>query len=152
MIKGGPTMSIKVNINSECLKKLLAKTKASAADMTDAARTGMAAVSVKANDTIACARLHRAINDLEDEIDLQLCDIGRLIYATHIGNPSDSDEIQKILTYVDGLYEEIAAHEHQLDLLQGIRVCSVCGAENTPANAYCQDCGTPFPADGANNA
>jgi len=145
-------MSIKVNINSDCLKKLLAKTKLSAADVTDAARTGMAAVNGKAADTIACAKLHRAINDLEDEIDLQLCDIGRLVYATHIGNPSDSEEIQKILTYVDGLYEEIAAHEEELDRLQGSRICSVCGAENAPDNVYCQDCGNPFPADGANNA
>ena len=145
-------MSIKVKVHSEFLNNLFAKTKVSAADMADAARTGVAAMSVRATDAIACAKLHRAINDLEDEIDLQLCDIGRLIYATHIGNPSDSDEIQKILTYVDGLYEEIAAHEEELDRLQGSRICSVCGAENAPDNVYCQDCGNPFPADGANNA
>lgn len=145
-------MAIKVHINSECLKKLFAKTGISAADVTDAARTGIAAVNVKAADTIAAAKLHRAINDLEDEIDLQLCDIGRLVYATHIGNPSDSEEIQKILTYVDGLYEEISAHEEELDQLRGIRVCGVCGAENSPGNVYCQDCGNPFPAVGANNA
>ena len=142
-------MSIKVNFNSELLNNFFAKTKASAADVTEAARTGVAAVGLKANDTLACAKLHRAINELEEEIDLQLCDIGRLVYATHIGNPSDSEEIQKILTYVDGLYEEIAAHEEELDRLQGSRICSICGAENAPDNVYCQDCGNPFPADGA---
>ena len=145
-------MSIKVQINSEFLNNLFTRTRGSASGVADAARSGMAAMSVKAGDAIACAKLHRAINDLEDEIDLQLCDIGRLVYATHIGNPSDSDEIQQILTYVDGLYEEIAAHEEELERLQGSRVCGVCGAVNAPENVYCQDCGSPFPADGANNA
>ena len=145
-------MSIKVQINSEFLNNLFTRTRGSASGVADAARSGMAAMSVKAGDAIACAKLHRAINDLEDEIDLQLCDIGRLVYATHIGNPSDSDEIQQILTYVDGLYEEIAAHEEELERLQGSRVCGVCGAANAPENVYCQNCGSPFPADGANNA
>ena len=145
-------MSIKVTINSDCLQKLFAKTGFSAADVTDAAHSGMIEVSSKVSDTIACAKLHRAINDLEDEIDLQLCDIGRLVYATHIGNPSDSEEIQKILTYVDGLYEEIAAHEDELAHLRGICVCDVCGAENTADSVYCQDCGQPIPAHGNNNA
>lgn len=145
-------MSIKVQINSEFLNNLFQKARGSTSGVADAARSGMAAMGVKAGDAIACAKLHRAINDLEDEIDLQLCDIGRLVYATHIGNPSDSDEIQQILTYVDGLYEEIAAHEEELERLQGSRVCGVCGAANAPENVYCQDCGSPFPADGANNA
>jgi len=140
-------MSIKINFNSEFLTNLLAKTKASAADVTEAARDGVAALSVKANETITTATLHRAIADLEDEIDLQLCDIGRLVYATHCGNPSDSEEMQKILEYVDGLFEEIAGHERQLELMQGQRVCNVCGAKNSATNVYCQDCGQPFPAD-----
>ena len=138
-------MPITFNFNSDFLNNLLSRTKEGAVNVTEAARTGVAAMSVKAGDTIAAAKLHRVINDLEEEIDLQLCDIGRLIYATHIGNPSDSDEIQKILTYVDGLYEEIAAHEEELDLLQGIRICPVCGGENSAANVYCQDCGQPLP-------
>ena len=137
-------MPIKINFNSDFLTNLFARTKASAADVTEAARTGMAAVTVKANDALACAKLHRAINEIEDEIDLQLCDIGRLVYATHIGNPSDSEEIQKILEYVDGLYEEIDAHERELDLLQGVRFCEACGAENSSAFDYCQDCGNPL--------
>ena len=137
-------MSIKITFKSDLINNLLAKKNISAADVTEVARTGMAAMSVKANDAIACAKLHRAINELEDEIDLQLCDIGRLIYGTHIGNPSDSEEIQKILEYVDGLYEEIAAHEHELDLLQGLHFCDECGAENPAEYDYCQDCGHPL--------
>ena len=137
-------MSIKIAFKSDLINNLLAKNNITAADVTEVARTGMAAMSVKANDAIACAKLHRAINELEDEIDLQLCDIGRLIYGTHIGNPSDSDEIQKILEYVDGLYEEIAAHEQELDALQGICSCDVCGAENSADFDYCQDCGHPI--------
>ena len=138
-------MPIKFNLSGS-FAGLLSRTRTGAADMTEVARASVSTLSTKATETIAVARLHRAINDLEDEIDLQLCDIGRLIYATHIGNPSDSDEIQKILEYVDGLYEEIAAHEQELDLLQGIRFCPVCNAENAAANTYCENCGQPLPA------
>lgn len=137
-------MPIKFNLNPGPLSALL--NRAGVSDVTEAARVSVENLGTKASDAIACAKLHRAINELEDEIDLQLCDIGRLIYATHIGNPSDSDEIQKILEYVDGLYEEIAAHEQELDLLQGLRFCPACNAENTAANAFCQDCGHPLPA------
>lgn len=136
-------MSIKVTFNSGFLSDILQRTKV--ADVTEAARTGMAAVSGKAGDTLAYAKLRRAVTDLEDEIDLQLCDIGRLIYATHCGTPTDSEEIQKILEYVDGLYEEIEGHERQMKLMRGARFCGVCGAENAAGNVYCQDCGQPFP-------
>ena len=137
-------MPIKFTFNPGPLSDLLNRTKYSAADVTEVARASIATLGTKANDTIVSAKLHHAINDLEDEIDLQLCDIGRLVYATHIGNPSDSDEIRRILDYVDGLYEEIAAHEKELELLRGIRLCPVCSAENPAANVYCQDCGAPM--------
>ena len=82
-------MSIKVTFNSGFLNDILQRTKVSAADVTEAARTGVAAVSGKAGDTLACAKLRRAVTDLEDEIDLQLCDIGfvcRVFIFYHFGH------------------------------------------------------------------
>lgn len=137
-------MSVTFTFNSEFLNNILSRTKTGAASMTEVARTGMAAVSVKASDTLASAKLRRAIDDLEDEIAFQMCAIGELVYATHRGTPSDSEELQKILEYVDDLHEQIEAHEHELKLMRGASFCAVCGAENATENTYCQDCGQPL--------
>ena len=137
-------MSVTFTFNSEFLNKLLSRTKTSAASVTEAARTGMAAVSVRAGDTFAYAKLRHAIDEMEDEIILQMCAIGELVYATHCGNPSDSEEMQKILEYVDSLHEEIEAHDHEMKLMRGLRFCTVCGAENGAENSYCEDCGHPL--------
>ena len=59
-------------------------------------------------------RLTREIKDIQEEIDIQMQEVGEIIYASHRGRPSDSGEIQRILEYVDGLYEELAAHREEL--------------------------------------
>ncbi len=111
----------------------------------DRSRSAAASISVKAADVLACVRLRRAVADLEDEIALQMCAIGELVYATHCGNPSDSDEVQKILEYVDDLSDEIDAHERQIKLLMGILPCPVCGEDVSRDDVYCQKCGQPLP-------
>ena len=109
------------------------------------ARSAISSLGAKAADSLACAKLHRTIADLEDEISLQLCAIGEIIYATHCGNPSGSEEIQKILEYVDDLSDEIEGHEQQLKLLLGIVPCPVCGADVARHDVYCRSCGQSLP-------
>ena len=138
-------MPIRFHLRSGSLSCILNRTRESAADMTEAARASVTNLGAKATDTLACAKLRRTISDLEEEIALQMCAIGELVYATHQGTPSPSDEMQKILDYVDDLYEEIEGHEQELKRMRGIRFCSACSAENPAANVYCQDCGQPLP-------
>ena len=117
---------------------------AKAAALGEAARGSAAAVSQKAEDTLLYAKLHRAIKDLHEEIDLQLRDLGEMIYDTHRGTPSDSEDVQAILEHVDSLYEQIDGHERQMKALRGILVCDACGQENPGTNVYCQECGQPL--------
>ena len=103
---------------------------------------GAATISQKAEDVTLTAKLRRRIRDLEEEIDLQLAEVGALVYATHTGTPSSSQEMQDILTYIDGLFEELEGHERQLKIMmKGAKFCKNCGQENAPENAFCQDCG-----------
>lgn len=102
-------------------------------------------LSGKAADALAYAKLRRTVDDLEDEIMLQMCAIGELVYATHCGDPSDSDELQKILEYVDDLHDEIEGHEQQMMLLRGLRICPICGSEVSEGDVFCQECGQPLP-------
>ncbi len=113
---------------------LLGKTKATA-------KKGAAVVKEKTGDAVLTARLQKRIKDLEDEIDLQLAEVGALVYATHTGHPGDTAEMQTILEYIDGLYEEISGHEQQLLLMQGFTACPACEALNAPENAFCHECG-----------
>ncbi len=93
------------------------------------------------SDAVLAAKLRRRVRDLEEEIDLQLAEVGALVYATHTGSPSDTGEMQEILAYIDGLYEELAGHEEQLLLMAGCRPCPDCQTMNAPENAFCQECG-----------
>ena len=103
------------------------------------------ALSEKATELLTLAGLRRAVDDLEDEILLQMCAIGELVYATHCGNPSDSDELQRILEYVDDLHDEIEGHEQQIKLIRGIRACPMCGGDISDSDVFCQECGQPLP-------
>lgn len=109
------------------------------------AASGITALTAKAAELAERAKLMRTISELEDEIALQMCTIGEMVYATHRGTPSDSDEMQKILEYVDDLEDEIEGHEQQLKLLMGIFACPVCGEDVSEEDVYCQKCGQPLP-------
>lgn len=109
------------------------------------ASAAVSVLSEKAAELMERAKLMRAISELEDEIAIQMCAIGELVYATHRGNPSDSDEMQKILSYVDDLRDQIEGHEQQLKFMQGIYGCPICGEDVTKDDVYCQKCGQPLP-------
>ncbi|MDE7221363.1 MAG: hypothetical protein K2O45_17400 [Oscillospiraceae bacterium] len=68
----------------------------------------------KAEDRVSQVRLEREIRDLQEEIDLQMQMVGEIMYAAHRGSPAESEDIQRILEYVDGLYEEMEAHLEEI--------------------------------------
>lgn len=137
-------MGIRIIWNTGAWKKLLRRTKSTASDVAETARSGAAAVGQKAEDALVYAKLRRAVRDLEEEIALQMQAVGEMVYATHKGNPSDSEELQEILEYVDSLYEQIEGHQRQMKIMQGVLFCGACGAENAATNVYCQECGQPL--------
>ena len=108
-------------------------------------RSAISNISTKTADTLAIAKLRHTIDDLEDEISLQMCAIGEIIYATHCGNPSGSDEIQKILEYIDDLSDQVEGHEQQIKLLMGITPCPICCEDVEKDDVFCQKCGQPLP-------
>ena len=125
-------------------KKLARRTRETAENVAGAAQTGAILVGQKAEETLAYAKLRRTVKDLEEEIDLQMKAVGELIYATHRGTPSDSDDVQEILEYVDSLSEEMEGHQRQMKAMKGSLFCQVCGAENAGTNVYCHNCGQPL--------
>ena len=137
-------MGIRIIWNTGAWKKLLRRTKSTASDVAETARSGAAAVGQKAEDALVYAKLRRAVRDLEEEIALQMQAVGEMVYATHKGNPSDSDALQAILERVDALNQDLSDAERELKIFKGTLFCDVCGAENAAINAYCQECGQPL--------
>lgn len=125
-------------------KKIRQRAEDAAFGAAEAARAGAEKAGRSAENAVTRVKLGRVIRDLQQEIDLQMQAVGELIYATHRGTPSDSDDVQEILEYVDGLYEEMEGHQRQLKLLQGQLLCGACGAENESSNVYCHNCGQPL--------
>lgn len=126
------------------LQDLLRQAKDAALDVAEAARAGVELAGRQAEAVSDRAKLRRAIRDLREEIALQMKEVGELLYATHRGSPSDSSDVQEILEYVDGLYEELEGHQQQLKILERRFLCEACGAENADGNMYCHNCGRPL--------
>ena len=81
---------------------------------------------------------------VEGEMDGKLMEAGEMVYATHTGKPSDSEDMQEILEYIDGLYEQLEGRERALRELEGLARTCVCGAENPPETGFCRTCGRPL--------
>jgi rubrerythrin len=125
--------------------KLARRTRERAENVTEAAKAGAKAVEQRAEDTLAQASLRRMVRELEGEIALQMASLGELVYATHRGTPSDSEEMEKLLSYIDVLENQLAEHRQELARpAKNALLCPVCGTENPDTNVYCHNCGQPL--------
>ena len=90
----------------------------------------------------ARARLQAA--RLKARIDGRLRAVGEMVYATHTGDPTDSDALQAALEEIDGLRRDLERQERLLRILRGGRVCAGCGALCGAGDRYCGSCGRPI--------
>lgn len=135
---------MKFEITNGSLGKLARGAGDAALDAAAVLREGAAAAARHAEELSSRVRLEQEIRDLRQEIRLQMQAVGEIVYAAHRGGSSDSDRIQTILEYVDGLYEELEAHQREDETLRGHLVCPACGAANQSDCLYCQNCGKPL--------
>ena len=108
---------MKITIKHTFFKKLGRQAGTAASGAAGAIGSAAGRLKGSAENRVQRIRLERAIRDLEDEIDLQMCSIGELVYAAQKGSSSESDDMSVILEYVDGLYEELEGHQQQLNAL-----------------------------------
>lgn len=130
--------------NKKTLKHAAQRAREAAADAAGLALAAAEVVEQKLDEAAGRARLRSEIKDLEAELRLQLQAVGELVYATHTGQPSDSEDMQEILEYIDSLYEQMEGHGKALRELEGLVRTCVCGAENPPESSFCRECGRPL--------
>lgn len=107
-------------------------------DWKETARNAAYTVGLGAKKLTNAAKQQLEITDLRAEVNLCLRELGELLYATHTGTPTDSDELLKKMEEIDSLKE-------RLRVLEGDPVihllCPGCGHEVRPEDIYCGDCG-----------
>lgn len=92
-------------------------------------------------DLVSTARTRLRIAALEDAVEKALEEVGRLLYATHTGTPTDSEVLQAKLQEIDELRAEIARLRGKPTESGKSRICAACGAINWPGDDFCRSCG-----------
>ena len=89
------------------------------------------------------AKVRMKIVDLESQVNAGLRDLGKMLYATHTGTPTESEVLLEKLTEIDKLNEE-------LEILKGgiaketpapIPTCPTCCAQTREGDEFCRECG-----------
>ena len=109
---------MELRFSKKSWKRAAERAREAAVDAAGLAVAAARTVEEKAEEAAGRARLRTEIKDLEEEIRLQMQAVGELVYATHTGTPSDSEDIQEILEYTDGLYQQLAGRRRALRELE----------------------------------
>ena len=123
------------------LSELLASVQSTAVQVSDVAVDAVYGAGRKAGELVDAARVQLRIVDRKAEVNLVLRELGEILYATHVGEPSDSEIMLAKLQEIDALKAEIAELENRLGRKPAPAICETCGAEVKENAAFCGECG-----------
>ena len=78
---------------------------------------------------------------VEGEMDEKLMEAGEMVYATHTGNPTESEELLEKLREIDGLKARLADLNETLGRTPEGPVCPDCGVDVKVGDLFCRFCG-----------
>ena len=106
-----------------------------------AVETGVEKVSETAENVVGYAKAKMALAELKSSLRAQLVKVGELVYATHTGDPTDSETLEEALCRIDALKAEIKEKEWEISSIRGSVVCPECGYAGSPEHTFCSNCG-----------
>ena len=98
-------------------------------------------ISSRAMELVMAGRRNVRMAELESSVLTELRHVGEMIYATHTGNPTESEVLLAKLREIDALYDEIDALKREAAITKGNPVCGACGGVGEKGDVYCRDCG-----------
>ena len=129
---------------NEKLHELLEKVRETAIQVGGTAVDAAYGVGQKTAELLSVAKINVKIAALKGDINTALRETGALIYATHTGNPTDSEVLLAKLQEIDALKAQIAQLEAELGKEAAPDVCPTCGAAKQDGAAFCGECGGPL--------
>lgn len=127
---------------NEKLAELMDTVQKTAVQAADVAADAAYGVGKKAGELLSVAKLRIRIATLEGSVEECLTELGEMLYATHTGDPTDSETLLAKLQEIDGLKAEIAALNAQIGREQEEpQTCATCGAAARDGDAFCRECG-----------
>ncbi len=125
----------------ERTKELMGKARLTAGVAMDTALRAAGVAAQKGGQLMEKTKRGFQVLDLNNEIDLLLRDIGRMVYLTHTGAKADEAALQAKLEEIDGKYAQIAQIKEEAQARSATIVCPVCGKICEKTDLYCRVCG-----------
>lgn len=123
------------------LCELLSSVQSTAVQVSDAAVDAVYGAGKRAGELVDAARIQLRVVDRRAEVNTLLREVGEILYATHTGEPSDSEILLAKLQEIDALKAEIAGLEEKLGRKPKPCTCETCGAVVHEGAAFCGECG-----------
>ena len=126
-----------------CRNAANAKEVASEAAQTVKANAANAAYAAGQVSTVllATAKVRMKIVELESQVTTAVRVLGKMLYATHTGTPTESEVMIEKLTEIDRLNEELEILKGGIAKEPVVPTCSTCCAQVQEGDEFCRECG-----------
>ena len=125
----------------EKVKELLEKAKLTAGMAADTAVKAAGVVTQKSTRLVEKTKQNFKVFDLNNEVELLMREIGRMVYLTHTGAETDEAALEEKLAQIDEKYAQLAALKEEQEAAKTTVICPVCGKSCDKNDLYCRVCG-----------
>ena len=126
---------------NEKLYELFDLARKGAASAKDVAAGAAYTANQVGTELLANAKVRMKIVELESQVNAALRDLGKLLYATHIGTPVASEVMMEKLEELDRLNEELEVLKGGIAKEAPAPTCSTCCAPVQEGDEFCRECG-----------
>ena len=112
-----------------------------AANAKDAAASAAYTANQVGTELLANAKVRMKIVELESQVNAGLRDLGKLLYATHVGTPVASEVMMEKLEEIDRLNAELEVLKGGIAKENPAPSCPTCCAAIQEGDEFCRECG-----------